>query len=84
LRRELNHRVKNILASVLSIFEMTRRAATAEGLATEFRGRPTALANVHAAVTLEGGEEISLADIAASTLAPYVNVRSAPPCSTRR
>ena len=37
LRRELNHRVKNILASVSSIFEMTRRgAASVEALAGEF------------------------------------------------
>jgi two-component sensor histidine kinase len=72
LRHELNHRVKNILASVMSIFEMTRRGAiTTEGLAEDFRGRLTALSNIHSAVFLAGGKEVSLADVVNSTLAPY-------------
>jgi two-component sensor histidine kinase len=72
LRLELNHRVKNILASVMSIFEMTRRgAATIESFSEDFRGRLTALSNVHSEVFLAGGEEVSLTTIAGSTLAPY-------------
>jgi two-component sensor histidine kinase len=72
LRLELNHRVKNILASVLSIFEMTRRGAvSAANLAEDFRGRLTALSNVHSAVFLAGGEAVSLAAVVDSTLAPY-------------
>lgn len=72
LRLELNHRVKNILASVISIFEMTRRGtATTEELAEDFRGRLTALSNVHSTVFLAGGEEVPLADVVGSTLAPY-------------
>jgi two-component sensor histidine kinase len=72
LRLELNHRVKNILASVMSIFEMTRRGATTmEGLSEDFRGRLTALSNIHSAVFLAGGEEVSLADVVNSILAPY-------------
>ncbi|MBZ9967816.1 sensor histidine kinase [Mesorhizobium sp. BR1-1-2] len=72
LRLELNHRVKNILASVLSIFEMTRRGAvSADSLAEDFRGRLTALSNVHSAVFLAGGEAVSLAAVVDSTLAPY-------------
>src|SRR5690606_35864892 len=47
LRRELNHRVKNILASVSSIFEMTRRGASSvDELTTDFRGRLDALSKV--------------------------------------
>ncbi len=72
LRLELNHRVKNILASVMSIFQMTRRgAATIEGFAKDFGGRLTALSNVHSTVFLAGGEEVLLADVVNSTLAPY-------------
>lgn len=72
LRLELNHRVKNILASVTSIFEMTRRGATTiAGLSEDFRGRLTALSNIHSAVFLAGGEEVSLTDVVDSTLAPY-------------
>jgi two-component sensor histidine kinase len=72
LRLELNHRVKNILASVLSIFEMTRRGATsADNLANDFRGRLTALSNVHSAVFLAGGEVVALAAVVDLTLAPY-------------
>jgi two-component sensor histidine kinase len=72
LRHELNHRVKNILASVMSIFEMTRRRATsADGLAQDFKGRLEALSNVHSAVFAAGGETVSLMDVANSILAPY-------------
>lgn len=72
LRLELNHRVKNILASVVSIFEMTRRGATsAEGLAEDFKGRLRALSNVHSAVFAAGGETVPLIDVANSILAPY-------------
>ena len=64
LRLELNHRVKNILASVMSIFEMTRRgASTTDELAENFRGRLTALSNVHSAVFLAGGASLSLTEV---------------------
>jgi two-component sensor histidine kinase len=72
LRLELNHRVKNILAGVMSIFQMTRRGATTiDGFAKDFGGRLTALSNVHSTVFLAGGEEVLLADVVNSTLAPY-------------
>ncbi|RWM13294.1 MAG: sensor histidine kinase [Mesorhizobium sp.] len=72
LRLELNHRVKNILASVVSIFEMTRRGATsADGLAEDFKGRLRALSNVHSAVFAAGGETVPLMDVANAILAPY-------------
>jgi two-component sensor histidine kinase len=81
LRLELNHRVKNILASVMSIFEMTRRGATTtEGLSEDFRGRLTALSNIHSAVFLAGGAEVSLAEVVDSILAPY---RSSGPSGIR-
>jgi two-component sensor histidine kinase len=72
LRRELNHRVKNILATVISIFEMTRRGATsADALAEDFKGRLKALSNVHSTVFAAGGESVALMDVAQSILAPY-------------
>lgn len=72
LRMELNHRVKNILASVSSMFEMTRRGARSmEELVEEFTGRVEALGKVHAAVFQAGGESVSLAEIVELTVSPY-------------
>lgn len=72
LRRELNHRVKNILASVSSIFHMTRRGAgSIEELTEDFSGRLTALSNVHSAVFRADGETVSIREIADLTFAPY-------------
>lgn len=72
LRRELNHRVKNILASVASIFEMTHRgASTLADFADDFRGRMNALSNVHSAVFQADGEAVSISDIVDLTFEPY-------------
>ncbi len=72
LRLELNHRVKNILASVTSIFQMTKRGATTvEELATDFNGRLHALSNVHTAVFEAGGEEVALSAVVDLTVSPY-------------
>jgi two-component sensor histidine kinase len=78
LRHELNHRVKNILASVTSIFEMTRRGATSiEAFAEDFRGRLSALDKVHSAVFRAETDTISIAEIAQLTFEPY-NVSGEP------
>ncbi len=72
LRRELNHRVKNILASVASIFQMTRRGATSiEELTNDFTGRLSALSDVHSAVFRADGETVSMGAIVELTFAPY-------------
>ena len=72
LRRELNHRVKNILASVTSIFQMSRRgASTLEDLDEDFGGRLKALSNVHSAVFRADGETVSLREITDLTFSPY-------------
>lgn len=72
LRRELNHRVKNILASVTSIFEMTRRnAVSIDELTADFSGRLGALAKVHSAVFHADGESVSLDQIVDLTFQPY-------------
>jgi two-component sensor histidine kinase len=72
LRLELNHRVKNILASVISIFHMTRRGATSiDGLSDDFAGRLIALSNVHAVAFDAGAGDISLEQVIGATFAPY-------------
>ncbi|MBB2908516.1 two-component sensor histidine kinase [Rhizobium sp. RAS22] len=72
LRLELNHRVKNILATVTSIFQMTRkRAATVDELADDFGARLQALSGVHSAVFEAGGEEVALSLVVTTTIAPY-------------
>ncbi|MEG3126012.1 sensor histidine kinase [Sphingomonas sp. GB1N7] len=72
LRRELNHRVKNILASVASIFEMTHRGAdTLTEFADDFRGRLGALSKVHSAVFQAEDEAVSIGDIVDLTFEPY-------------
>lgn len=72
LRLELNHRIKNILASVSSIFQMTQRGATTlEGLSSEFKGRLQALSDVHSAVFEAGGEDVFLSSVVELTVAPY-------------
>lgn len=72
LRLELNHRVKNILASVMSLFEMTRRqAGTLEHFTEDFRGRLAALSDVHSAVFQAGSDEVPLDEIVNLILAPY-------------
>ncbi|MBW9061568.1 sensor histidine kinase [Agrobacterium pusense] len=72
LRLELNHRVKNILATVTSIFQMTRkRATTVDELVGDFGARLQALSGVHSAVFEAGGEELDLSLVVATTIAPY-------------
>lgn len=72
LRRELNHRVKNILASVTSIFEMTKRgAASIDELSTDFTGRLDALNSVHSAVFRADGKTVPIREIVELTFAPY-------------
>ncbi|MDB5554649.1 MAG: Signal transduction histidine kinase [Rhizobium sp.] len=72
LRLELNHRIKNILASVTSIFRMTRRGATTvDELAGDFTGRLQALSSVHTAVFEANGEDVSLAAMVDLTVSPY-------------
>jgi len=72
LRRELNHRVKNILASVTAIFEMTRRGATSvDQLTDDYAGRLQALSKVHSIVFEAGGEAVDLTEIVERTRSPY-------------
>ena len=72
LRRELNHRVKNILASVISIFEMTSRRADSIGdLRVKFEGRLHALSKVHSAAFTHDGASVSLGQVTDLIFKPY-------------
>ena len=70
--RELNHRVKNILSSISSIFQMTRRRAVSlDEFADDFAGRLAALANVHSAVFQANGDAAQFSHIVELTFSPY-------------
>ena len=73
LVRELDHRVKNVLASVATIAQRTREGSTSidEFLQT-FDGRIQALANAHALLSRSHWEGVSLAKLACGELAPCV------------
>jgi two-component sensor histidine kinase len=71
LMRELNHRVKNVLTSVISL---ARQTATDKGVA-DYRealtARISAMARAHDLLMRESWETARVADIVAQTLAPY-------------
>ncbi|MBX7542030.1 CHASE domain-containing protein [Qipengyuania sphaerica] len=74
LTRELNHRVKNTLANVLSIVSLTRRRADsldefAEGIDSRIR----ALSATHDLLTQSEWGTTPIASVVAVELAPYTN-----------
>lgn len=71
---ELNHRVKNTLASVQSIALLSRHTAPSPELYYEsIDGRLAALASAHDLLTHSSWESASLKDILERTLAPYAD-----------
>lgn len=69
---ELNHRVKNTLATVQSISRQTaKRATSLEQFHADFEARILALSATHNALTLGGWESASLREILATELKPY-------------
>ena len=73
LQRELNHRVKNVLANVIAIYHMTMRQSTSlHDFAAGFEGRLSALDRVHSAA-VDAGEPRALGEIAELVLAPYLS-----------
>jgi two-component sensor histidine kinase/CHASE1-domain containing sensor protein len=72
LTRELNHRVKNTLANVLSIISLTRRrAATLPEFADSLEGRIRALSATHDLLTQSDWGTTPLALVVRAELAPY-------------
>ncbi len=73
LTRELNHRVKNTLAHVLSIVALTRRRANSlEDFATGLDGRIRALSATHDLLTQSDWGTTPLEAVLEAELAPYV------------
>jgi two-component sensor histidine kinase len=71
LQRELNHRVKNVLANVFAIFHMTmRQSASLEEFKAGFEGRLTALSSAHSALVMSS-ELQTIGEVAELILAPY-------------
>ncbi|GMM92599.1 CHASE domain-containing protein [Qipengyuania sp. MTN3-11] len=73
LTRELNHRVKNTLANVLSIVALTRRRAdNVEDFADGLDGRIRALSATHDLLTQSEWGTTPIASVVAAELAPYI------------
>ncbi len=71
---ELNHRVKNTLATVQSLAQQSMRSTDAPpGFATAFSSRLLALARAHDLLTREEWGGATLADVAAAALAPWLD-----------
>ena len=72
LTRELNHRVKNTLANVLSILALTRRKATSlDDFADSLDGRIRALSATHDLLTQSQWASTPIRSLVEAELAPY-------------
>jgi PAS domain S-box-containing protein len=77
LVHELNHRVKNTLATVQSIASQTFRTATNVGEARKaFEERLLALSRVHNLLTRESWESARLQEVVAEAIQPYREERN--------
>jgi two-component sensor histidine kinase len=71
LQRELNHRVKNILANVMAIYHMTKdKSVSLDAFGEAFEGRLAALSHVHSALVVSQYAQ-SLETVASRVLSPY-------------
>lgn len=72
LINELNHRVKNTLATIQSIAALTaRRAGSLEEFGRQFQARLIALSETHNLLTAQGWEQAALRDLLEKELRPY-------------
>jgi PAS domain S-box-containing protein len=72
LLRELDHRVKNTLATVQAVAELTLRTSTSLAAFGEmFHGRIAALARMHAAIWRNKGTPLRMRELAELSLAPF-------------
>jgi two-component sensor histidine kinase len=72
LTRELNHRVKNTLASIISIISLTRRRTTSlNDFADSLEGRVRALSATHDLLTQSEWGTTPLRSVVKAELAPY-------------
>jgi PAS domain S-box-containing protein len=73
---ELNHRVKNTLATVQSISRQTaRHAPSLERFHADFEARLMALSATHNVLTRSGWERVSLREILVNEMKPYADGR---------
>jgi PAS domain S-box-containing protein len=78
LVRELDHRVKNVLASVATVAQRTREGSDSmDEFLRVFDGRIQAMANAHALLSRSRWQGVSLADLVHKELAPCVGAGSA-------
>ena len=76
LMDELNHRVKNTLATVQSLASQTARgAATPAAFRESFEGRLIALSKAHDQLTMHHWENADLRELLSGSLAPYTGAR---------
>ena len=74
LTRELNHRVKNTLANVLSVVALTRRGSVdIDDFGESLTGRIRALSATHDLLSQSDWADAPIADIVRSELAPYMS-----------
>jgi len=77
LMDELNHRVKNTLATVQSLAAQTARAArTPAAFRERFEGRLIALSKAHDQLTVHHWESADLRELLSGSLAPYAGTGS--------
>ncbi|MBP0464681.1 PAS domain-containing protein [Roseomonas sp. PWR1] len=69
---ELNHRVKNTLATVQSLAAQSLRGAGAAALGREFVGRLQALMRGHDLIADQDGDEVELPRVARAALSPWI------------
>ena len=73
LVRELDHRVKNVLASVATVAQRTREgSASMDEFLQTFDGRIQSMANAHALLSRNHWQGVNLANLVRSELAPCV------------
>lgn len=73
LLREMNHRVKNTLATVISIAHQTAATATTlDGFLEGFYARVHAFSGAHDLLMQNAWTSVSLEDVVTKTLAPYM------------
>ncbi|MDX2166305.1 MAG: sensor histidine kinase [Deltaproteobacteria bacterium] len=74
--RELDHRVKNTLATVQSVADQTLRGAQSlEDFSHAFRGRIQAMARIHSALAGRRWEGLQLGELIELVVGPYRNDR---------
>jgi PAS domain S-box-containing protein len=78
LVRELDHRVKNVLASVVTVARRTREdSGSMDEFLQVFEGRIESMANAHRLLSRNHWQGVSLADLVRRELAPCVGKGSA-------